>query len=94
MEVEHEGRTWRRNRAVAHRSQVGDEEALAAQHPVGVPLGQVVEVGVGVQGGVAAGEGGGGGQQEGVEGDQLPDVQLALPGDDHAIRTRDRGIHP
>ena len=64
-----------------HRSQVGDEKPLASQHLPRVSLGQVVEVGEGMQGGVTAGEGGGGGQQEGVEGDQLPGVQLSLPGD-------------
>lgn len=57
--------------------QVAHEEALALGHLLLVTLGQLVQVCVLMKRRVRAGEGGGGGQQKGVERDQLPDIQLA-----------------
>lgn len=57
--------------------QVAHEEALALGHLLLVTLGQLVQVCVLMKRRVRPGEGGGGGQQEGVERDQLPDIQLA-----------------
>lgn len=57
--------------------QVAHEEAFALGHLLLVPLGQLVQVCVLMKRRVGPGEGGGGGQQEGVERDQLPDIKLA-----------------
>ena len=59
--------------------QVAHEEALALGHLVLVTLCQLVEVCELVQGRVGAGERGGSGQQERVQGDELPHVELAAP---------------
>lgn len=59
--------------------QVADEEELAAPHLLLVALRQVVEVGELVERRVAARERRRGGQQQRVEGDELPHVQLPLP---------------
>lgn len=66
--------------------QVGHEEALAPGHLLLVALGQLVEVCILVERRVGPGERGGCGQQEGIEGDELPHVELAAPamtGSDH-----------
>ena len=59
--------------------QVAHEEALAFGHLVLVTLCQLVEVCELVQGRVGAGERGRRGQQERVQGDELPHVELAAP---------------
>lgn len=61
-------------------SQVADEEFLAAQHFLLVALSQVVEICKLVERRVTAREGGGSRKQQRVEGNQLPNVQLTLPG--------------
>lgn len=61
-------------------SQITDEELFAPLHLLLVPLSQVVKIGVLVEGRMAAREGGGSWQQQWVERDQLPYVQLTLPG--------------
>lgn len=66
-----------RSLCAADLIQVAHEEALALGHLLLVTLGQLVQVCVLMKRRVRPSEGGGGGQQEGVERDQLPDVQLA-----------------
>ena len=74
--------------------QVTHEEALAFGHLVLVTLCQLVEVCKLVQGRVGAGERGGRGQQEWVQGDELPHVELAAPAITGAefVRHRERRV--
>lgn len=60
-------------------SQIADEELFASQHLLLVALSKVVEICELVERRMAASEGRGSWQQQWVERDQLPYVQLTLP---------------